>query len=180
MPKQNKRKNEKYPALKPHLNLKTRYDLLDQDYTKDLKDKKVPHCSNPKGECKICNNPKTRMINPKAWLNKFNEEFVNDNLDRKDLDKNLHNTDVLKKDCGDRNNSRNRCIVTRAKASGMLSEFDTLNEEDLLHMSPEEIATFREIIKKRLRLTDEKLKELTFDEIINRLKSFKKRKAKLK
>lgn len=58
------------------------------------------------------------------WLNKFNEEYVNDNLDRKNLKNNLHNTKKLKKDCDDRNNARNRCILTKARASGRTTTLD--------------------------------------------------------
>lgn len=92
----NKRSKEKFPNLKPELQLKTRYDLYDQDYTHKLSEK------------------------DKAWLNKFNSEWANAALDVNNLKKNLHNTQELKKDCQDRNNARNRCILTRAKATGII------------------------------------------------------------
>lgn len=103
--KQSKRSKEKYPALKPHLNLKTRYELIDFDYVEELSDK------------------------DKEWLNKFAEEYINANLDRKNLKKNLHRTKKLKKDCDDRNNSRNRDILTRAKAQGKDIDFYSLETE---------------------------------------------------
>ena len=90
----NKRSRTKYPALKPELNLKTRYELIDYDYVDKLSEEE------------------------KAWLNKFTEEYVNASLNTEDLDKNLHNTEELKKDCYRRNNARNRDILTKAKASG--------------------------------------------------------------
>lgn len=90
----NKRAKTKYPALKPELNLKTRYELIDYDYIDKLSE------------------------TDKEWLNKFTEEYVNANLDRHDLSKNFHNNIELKKDCDRRNNARNRDILTRAKASG--------------------------------------------------------------
>lgn len=89
-----KRSTTKYPALKPELNLKTRYELIDYDYVNRLSEQE------------------------KEWLNKFTEEYTNASLDSKDLHKNLHNTEALKKDCYSRNNARNRDILTRAKASG--------------------------------------------------------------
>jgi len=90
----NKRARTKYPALKPELNLKTRYDLIDYDYIDKLDDSE------------------------KRWLNKFTEEYTNATLDRVNLSNNLHNTKELKQDCDRRNNARNRDVVTRAKACG--------------------------------------------------------------
>ncbi len=86
--KKSRRGRTKYPALDPGLNLKTRTDLIDYDYV----DKLSPE--------------------EKKWLNKFTEEYVNASVDPKKLKKNLHNTEKLKKDCYDRNNARNRCILT--------------------------------------------------------------------
>lgn len=85
--------------------MKTRTELLDQDYLHLLNDKEL------------------------AWINKFNKEYVGDSLDRKNLRKNLHRTKKLKKDCDDRNNSRNRDILTRAKASNQIIDYHTLVEE---------------------------------------------------
>jgi hypothetical protein len=94
--KPTKRSRSKYPALDPSLNLRSRRDLFENDYIHKLSEK------------------------DKAWLNKFNNEYINDVIDRKNLKKNLHNTQALKKDCDDRNNSRARCIFTRQKAGGDL------------------------------------------------------------
>jgi hypothetical protein len=98
----NKREKTKYPALKPELNLKSRYELIDYDYIDKLKEEE------------------------KSWLNKFTEEYVNASLDSKNLKNNFHNTDQLKKDCYRRNNARNRDILTRAKASGSYISTDEL------------------------------------------------------
>lgn len=81
-----------------------RADLIDQDYIEKL-------------------SPKER-----EWLNKFNREYVSDTLDRKNLKKNLHRTKKLKKDCDDRNNARNRDVLTRAKAANQLSDYEELTE----------------------------------------------------
>jgi hypothetical protein len=99
-----KRARTKYPALKPELNLKSRYELIDYDYVDKLSE------------------------SDKAWLNKFTEEYVNASLDSENLENNFHCTDELKKDCYRRNNARNRDILTRAKASGTFVSTDELLE----------------------------------------------------
>lgn len=100
--KKNKRQKTKYPALKPELNLRTRYELIDYDYINLLSEE------------------------DKRWLNDFTEEYVNASLDSKNLENNFHNTEELKKDCYSRNNARNRDILTRAKASGSYVSMDDL------------------------------------------------------
>lgn len=168
--KKNRRNNTKYPGLKPELNLKSRYDLIDQDYVNTLPDKKIKHCSNPKGDCKICNNPKTAMINPKEWLNNFNEEHVNARFDHKGkqiFDEKLNpmpvkteiienagpNKDITtiiqtkndyKKQSYDRNNSRNRCILTQQKAAGRMVDYEKIKEKDLRVRTPEEELLLKE------------------------------------
>jgi len=66
----------------------------------------------------------------KEWLNKFTEEYVNAKVDPKNLENNLHNTQKLKKECYDRNNARNRCTWTRAKASSRGKSIDELLDDD--------------------------------------------------
>lgn len=100
--KNNKRQRAKYPALRPELNLKTRYELLDYDYIDKLDDLE------------------------KKWLNDFTEEYINASLDSKNPHNNFHNTEELKKDCYRRNNARNRDILTRAKASGTFVSIDEM------------------------------------------------------
>lgn len=70
-------------------------------------------------------------LSPKemAWLNKFNREYVSGSIDRENLRRNLHKTKKYVKDADDRNNSRNRDILTREKARNNLVEYDTLIEE---------------------------------------------------
>lgn len=126
--KKNRRNNTKNPALKPEFNLKTRSDLIDYDYLDQLSAK------------------------DKAWLNKFTEEYTNDKIDRKHLKRNLHNTNTLKKDCDDRNNSRNRDILTRVKATGRLKAIESINEKDITVMSPEEQLILKEEVAEKLNL----------------------------
>lgn len=105
--KTNRRLKIENPDLNPKYNLKTRTDLLDQDYVHKLSDADA------------------------KWLNNFNKEYVNAALDTENLENNLHNTKALKKDCQDRNNARNRCIVTRQKATGRLKNLDDVDVEPL-------------------------------------------------
>lgn len=59
----------------------------------------------------------------KQFLNDFNEEYYNANLDYKNLENNRFNkTKKDKKDCTDRNNARNRCVYGISKVSGKLDE----------------------------------------------------------
>lgn len=94
----NKRGKVKFPALDKKYNLKTRQDLIDYDYIDKLTDKE------------------------KAFLNSFTEEYVGANFKHKG--KKLHKSKTKKKDCFDRNNSRNRDIYTISKANDMLKELD--------------------------------------------------------
>lgn len=116
----NKRSRTKYPALKPELNLKSRYELIDYDYVDKLSD------------------------DNKAWLNKFTEEYVNASLDSENLKNNFHYTDDLKKDCYRRNNARNRDILTRAKASGTFISTDELIEKKKVIKIESESDLFKE------------------------------------
>lgn len=86
-----------YPALKKQYNLKSRQELIDYDYIDQLNHEE------------------------KEWLNKFTEEWANAKLS-KDPSKNLHKTKKLRKECYDRNNARNRCMLTRANAAGISDE----------------------------------------------------------
>lgn len=162
--KRNRRNSTKYPGLRPELNLKTRSDLIDQDYISELPDKKIKHCSNPKGDCIICNDPKTKLINPKEWLNRFNEEYVNTNFNHKgerilkeelnpnpttvekivnaginhDINVTIVKENNYKKQAYDMNNSRNRDILTQQKASGRLIDYEKIKEREIAVTSPED------------------------------------------
>lgn len=65
-----KRSKNKYPSLQPELNLKTRSDLIDYDYTTNLPE--------------TWTDPKTgKTYNPKQWLNDFTEEYVSASFNKK-------------------------------------------------------------------------------------------------
>lgn len=97
--KQNEKKKRdqiKNPGLNKRYNSKIRQEYLDQDYIPELSEAE------------------------KSWLSKFNEEYYGASLDFKNLENNMHNNQELKKDCTDRNNARNRCIYSIAKAKGVV------------------------------------------------------------
>lgn len=126
--KQNRRAKEKYPALKQNLNLKTRYELVDYDYIDQLSDKE------------------------KDWLNRFTEEYTHAKFDHdgsRIQRKKKHEIESY-----NRNNSRNRDILTRAKAMGKACGLDMIKFFDH-QMSPEEAIIMEE--KLREVLSDEKL-----------------------
>lgn len=54
----------------------------------------------------------------KKFLNKFTEEYINASLSTDKKWRNLHRTKEAIRDCFNRNNARNRDILTRQKAMG--------------------------------------------------------------
>jgi len=138
--KDTRRSNAKYPALKGHLNPRMRYDLVDYDYTKNLPDQLVPHCNNEKGTCEVCNNPKTRMVNPLDYLNRFTEEHIhaNYNHDGKRIQKKKQ--DEL--DSYNRNNANMRDIYSRIKSLGNIRGLD------FLQFAGEALSPEEEILKR--------------------------------
>lgn len=149
-----KRSKEKYPALKANLNLKTRYEQYDQDYIDGVKDDGGNTVIRPLSK------------DEKDWLNRFNEEYINANFKHKG--ERIHEKvieerfvkysgknrkyDVTKNELEQLNNSRNRCIYTKAKASHQMDYLEDL-KYDQAKESPED-----EIIE---QLT---LKEKKFDD----------------
>lgn len=95
-----KRSAEKYPALRQDLNLKTRFDLVDYDYLDKLNDKEL------------------------EWLNKFTEEYTHTDFRHT---KPIMKTKKERREAYARNNARNRCVFTRAKASGNLMYFSEID-----------------------------------------------------
>lgn len=79
-------------------NLKTRSNLIDYDYLDKLSDKEL------------------------AFLNAFTSEYINADMNHNGPK--LHKTKKQKKDCYDRNNARNRDILTRAQAMGVSDYLD--------------------------------------------------------
>jgi len=119
--KKNRRNKQKYPALNPAYNLRSRIDLLECDYLHLLSE------------------------DDKEWLNNFNEEDINANFQHEG--KKIYKKKKDRKASYDRNNARNRDILTRAKASGAfepITETMTYNPED-------EIIAKIDLSRKRLK-----------------------------
>lgn len=114
-----KRDLEKYPALNPRLNAKTRYDVLDMDYLKKLSAEELD------------------------FLNQFMAEYVSGAFKKDEngeySDSNFHKTVEERRECYTRNNTRNRCGLTVSNATGKtfrsddISSFmDSLSDDEIL------------------------------------------------
>jgi hypothetical protein len=103
----NRRERDKLRALKPELNLKIRSEEIgDYDYLDKL------------------------SFSEKKWLNDFTDEWVNAAVSDKNKPR-FHTKKEDKKKCYDRNNARNRDIMSHARARNMLfsaSEVSTKEE----------------------------------------------------
>ena len=126
MAKKNKRNQTEYPAIDVQVNLKARYEeILDiNEYFHTLPE------------------------DAKKWMNKFTDEYVNDVLNRKNLKKNLHNTKKLKKSCDDRNNARNRDILTKKKITNNLRYIEELTKRDETYNPEDDLITKIDVEKK--------------------------------
>ncbi len=112
--KKTKRESKKYPAVNPEVNLKSRYEeIMDiNEYFGKLSEK------------------------DKEWMNQFTEEYVNASFSKKK--KPLHKTKRLKKDCYDRNNSRNRDVMVKTKITNHLLYTEELLAKDDKTYYPED------------------------------------------
>lgn len=119
--KKTARSKEKYPQFNPRFSPKVRAEYMDYgDFANNLPEDEFVELSNGK------------KVSVKEWYHKFVSEYDAASLDFKDLDNNIHNTQELKKECTDRNNSRNRCMYGLAKASGRVNEDNRLIDGEFL------------------------------------------------
>jgi hypothetical protein len=109
MKKKTKRDKVKYKALEPELNLKTRYEEIEDvaSYAKKIPDKLM--------DVTLADGTTVKM-NPKEWLNSFMEETVCANFNHKGVKVIKDKQGEL--ECYRRNNQRNRCVYTKQKAQG--------------------------------------------------------------
>lgn len=105
-----RRSRVKYPALTKGYNSRIRSEYLDMDYIDKLSESE------------------------KEFLNKFSEEWVNASFKKTPNGnysrKNLHTTKAQRKECYDRNNARNRCTHSIARATGLKvnSDYSQIHE----------------------------------------------------
>ena len=101
----NGRSNVKYPALDPKLNLKSRYEEIEDlaSYKDQLNDEE------------------------KAWLNAFSQEEICANFDHNGPKLNDQNDAAVRSRIYGRNNQRNRCIQTRELAQGTLNYLEDID-----------------------------------------------------
>lgn len=102
-----KRELEKYPALNPRLNARTRFEVLDMDYLKKLSDSDL------------------------KFMNQFMGEYVSGAFKKQEdgdySDENMNKTPEERRECYTRNNTRNRCGLTRSNAIGMTYRSNDIN-----------------------------------------------------
>ena len=109
MKKQTKRDKTKYPFLDPKLNLKIRYDEIDDlcDYSDQLSESE------------------------KEWLNAFSREEICAALNSYGIKLNNTTCALTRSRIYGRNNQRNRCVFSREKAKGSLVYMGEEQEEFL-------------------------------------------------
>jgi hypothetical protein len=102
-----KRELDKYPALNPRLNAKTRFEVLDMDYLHKLDDAQL------------------------QYLNQFMAEYVSGAFKKDSTgeysSENMNKTVEERRECYTRNNVRNRCGLTIANATGNTFRADDIN-----------------------------------------------------
>lgn len=103
--KKNKRSDTKYPALKASLNLKTRYEEIEdlESYAHTLSEE------------------------DKAWLNSYSEEEICANFNHKGPKLNDQSDPKVRSRIYGRNNQRNRCIYTKELAQGTLNSLEEMD-----------------------------------------------------
>lgn len=113
-----KKKRKRWDNLKKNRNLKHRRDYIETHYIDGMES------ITGKGEG-------IRPLTPeeKDWLDKFYGEYVNASVSHDEYDDQLHNNRDMVKDCYDRNNARNRCVLNKGKAINTL-EFRTWGDLD--------------------------------------------------
>lgn len=108
--KQSKKKRDldKYPALNPRLNARTRFEVLDMDYLKKLTEEEL------------------------KFMNQFMAEYVSGSFKKDEQGEyskeNLHKTMEERRECYTRNNVRNRCGLTVSNATGQTYRSDDILE----------------------------------------------------
>jgi hypothetical protein len=137
MAKKNKRNREKYPALRPNLNLKSRYEEISDIATYF---DKLPE-------------------EAKKFMHSFVEEYVNAKFDHGG--KKIYKKKSEKRSIYNRNNARNRDILTKANAMGQSVSIDDKDiRKRLVKNSDEDYIILKIDIEKELKEKKLRVKKL--------------------
>lgn len=104
-----KREKAKYPGLEKQLFSRIKQEYHDYDYIDKLSDAE------------------------KQWLSDFTGEWLGANLN--DSGKKMHKSNKRRKQVFDMNNSRNRDIISHARAGGLLDDVSVLDAEEIVDPS---------------------------------------------
>jgi hypothetical protein len=99
------RKRGRWDNLNKRKNLKLRQDYMDTFFINGV--------TSVTGEGKGI---RALTEEEKDWLNNFYGEYYNASVNHRSYEEQLHDNEELVKDCYDRNNSRNRCLLNKGKA----------------------------------------------------------------
>lgn len=113
-----KKKRKRWDNLRKNKNLKHRRDYIETHY--------INGCDSITGEGE---GMRAMTDEEKDWLDKFYGEYVNASVSHDNYDDQLHRDRGMVKDCYDRNNARNRCVLNKGKAINNV-EFRTWGELD--------------------------------------------------
>lgn len=146
--KKKPKKRGRWDNLKKNKNLKLRQDYIDTHYINGM----TSITGKGVGQ---------RALTPeeKDWLNKFYGEYNNASVNHESYDDQLHDNEDMVRDCYDRNNARNRCVLNKGKAINTV-KFRSWSELD--QDTIEDAEVFNEQIGNR------------FDDYEDRLKAFKR------
>lgn len=121
--RKSRRNKVKHASLKTRYNSRIRQEAIDMDYLDKLDDT-VKNCKLPNGE----------MATEMEYLSRFMEEWNNASVTKQSEAENntFHRTAELTKDCTDRNNARQRDILSQAKAQNRVINGDYYTLLDLI------------------------------------------------
>lgn len=102
------RKDNPFAALDPTLNLKTRFEEIDD----------------------IASYAHTLPLEAKEWLNSYVEEEIITNGNHRGPKLNDFSDPKVRSRIYGNNNSRNRCVMTREKAQGVLNYLSEIEEKE--------------------------------------------------
>lgn len=137
-----KKKRGRWDNLTKSKNLKLRQDYMDVHFLNGVKS----ITGNGEGI-------RALTEEEKDWLNEFYGEYYNASVNHRSYDEQLHDNQEMVKDCYDRNNARNRCLLNKGKAINTVEfrnwgEFDQKTIDDDIEYEEETSIKFFEHTEK--------------------------------